>query len=179
MYAMTAKRLVLLVLVVATCGAAALGRGSVADNGPCSVSIVYLVRHAERPPGSNPDLCAEGKDRAKTLAWMLNGIRFASVHHTKWTRTKSTVEAVARDSGIEPRVYEGGDEKKLLDSILATTSSAPSLVCGHSNTVPTMLKHLGVPIKESVLSAYDDLFIVILVGDANGKVLSSKLQRLK
>jgi len=51
-------------------------------------------------------------------------------------------------------------------------------VCGHSNTVPELLKLLGVGIKEHVLEGFDDLFIVTIDSHADSTARQVHLQRL-
>ena len=126
---------------------------------------VFLVRHAERAssggtPAGGPELTPEGKARAASLAKMLNDAKITTIFTSELTRTKQTAQPLADALKITPTVVPAADTPALVKQIRAAKGNV--LVVGHSNTVPEILKALGV--SESVTiadSEFDNLFVVI------------------
>lgn len=147
-------------------------------------SPVYVVRHAERadggaarPPGgmagenamlapADPPLSTEGQARAARLALMLREAGITRIYTTEYARTRQTAEPVARAAGVEITVVPSKDHAALVQKISAP--GGPALVVGHSNTVPDILKALGIeePIRIAD-SEYDNLFVVVRAGGAS------------
>ncbi len=130
-------------------------------------TTVYLVRHAEKAVGGrDPDLNAAGIQRAGALANVLRSAGIDACFATQFRRTKHTVAPTAKAVGVEVDVAQAGKEKGLIEQIKSTRNGQQVLVAGHSNTVPLMLKELGVasPPKLSEKD-YDDLFIVVIGDD--------------
>ena len=131
--------------------------------------IVYVVRHAERADAGSPDakmttadppLSAVGRARAERLAAMLRSAKIKQVFTTELVRTRQTAAPTAAEAHVEPIVVPSKDLDDLVGRI--TKTKGPTLVVGHSNTVPDILKKLGV--SESVHVGnqdFDDLFIVV------------------
>ncbi|GAB5406122.1 MAG: phosphoglycerate mutase family protein [Aureliella sp.] len=142
--------------VVATLLVCSLAGKTLAD------TTVYLVRHAEKAVGGrDPELSAEGAKRAAELARVLRSAGIDECFATQFKRTRLTVEPVAKSIGKEVQVEKAGTEKRLIIKIRNELDNQQVLIAGHSNTVPLMLKHLGIhnPPKLGE-SDYDDLFIV-------------------
>jgi phosphohistidine phosphatase SixA len=149
-----------------------------------AASAIFIVRHAERadaarsgqPPASmtppadnrmtgpaNPGLSPAGDARAARLAAMLRAAGIARIFTTEFARTRATAEPLARSSGVPVVALPAND----LPALMARLSErgGPALVVGHSNTIPEILKALGV--KEHITigdAEYDNLFIVIRHG---------------
>jgi lysophospholipase L1-like esterase/phosphohistidine phosphatase SixA len=130
------------------------------------VSTVILVRHAEKMSASNDDvpLSEAGHGRAKELARVLAGTKIDAIYTTQWQRTKQTAEPVARAKGITPVVVESG--KTHADEIVKRVRGGQTtLVVGHSNSTPEVIRALGVADPPAITdSEYDNLFIVTLAG---------------
>jgi broad specificity phosphatase PhoE len=130
-------------------------------------STVFIVRHAERadagtkpPPGADPDLSAAGRARAEALAAMLKDARIGEIFVTEFKRTSQTADPLATLLGVEPTVITQKEGLALVQRL--KSASAPVLVVGHSNTVPEVIKALGVAEAVSVdETEFDNLFIVV------------------
>ena len=132
--------------------------------------VVFLVRHAERAdagmasaktPGADPSLSKEGIARARSLAAILKNGKLSAVFATEYRRTKQTAEPAAKAAGVPVTVVSSEDSAGLLAKVKAAAGNV--LVVGHSNTLPELIKGLGV--AEPVVIAeneYDALFIVTL-----------------
>ena len=137
---------------------------------PCvaaAQSAVFVVRHAERadagtkpPPGADPDLSAMGRARAESLAAMLKEARIGQIFITEFKRTRQTAEPLAKLLGVEPTVVTQKEGLALVDRLKSATGNV--LVVGHSNTVPEVIKGLGIAETISIAETeFDNLFIVV------------------
>jgi broad specificity phosphatase PhoE len=132
-------------------------------------STVFLVRHAERADGgkpadggmmaADPDLSAAGRARAASLATVLKDAKISAIFTTELKRTSQTAEPLAKALGLPIVQVPGKDAAGLAKKLAAASGNV--LVVGHSNTVPEVLKLLGV--KETVTigdEEFDNLFVV-------------------
>jgi phosphohistidine phosphatase SixA len=129
---------------------------------------VLLVRHSERAdtvtgaaPSMNadPSLSDAGRQRAESLAVMLRDANVSTIFVTQYKRTKETAAPLAKALGITPVVIDANRTSDLVARLQAVKGTA--LVVGHSNTVPEVIKSLGVPTPVTIAdSEYDDLFVV-------------------
>jgi broad specificity phosphatase PhoE len=114
----------------------------------------------------DPPLTAAGQARAARLASMLASADIKRIYTTEFQRTRQTAAPLADKLKITPVMAAAKDPAPLIRQLQQGTGNA--LVVGHSNTIPDLLKKLGV--KDTVTIAddqYDDLFIVIRrVGEA-------------
>ncbi len=122
---------------------------------------IYVVRHAEKAAGRNPDLTSAGKKRARALSRVLRSQRLKECYATQFKRTQQTVAPSAARIGRKVKLYRAGGEKEFVKRLLREHQGDTVLVAGHSNTVPGILDHLGIrkPVHLSD-SDYDDLFMV-------------------
>ena len=166
-------------LLSALCLLAVCGPGFAQDTGKRDVkpTVVYIVRHAEKTSEDpDADLSAIGKTRVEVLSWMLRDIAIDTVYSTDVPRTFHTVEPIAKEKALSVESYVP-KPGRLAETIRHKHRGQTLLVSGHSNTIPELLKSLGVPIEDKILPGYDDLFIVTLDGSAaNAK--GATLQRL-
>lgn len=153
-------------------------RATADSNGAEKPTTIFVVRHAEKADQTRTtDLSATGKARARTLAWILRDVVFDAILSTDTLRTRATVQPVADASDLSVGFYVPRPGE-LADTISKKHRGHTVLVCGHSNTIPVLLKNLGCPIKENILDGYDDLFIVTLsIGGKNNTRIAT-LQRL-
>jgi phosphohistidine phosphatase SixA len=129
---------------------------------------VFVVRHAERADATaggsptmaaDPDLSEAGKVRADSLAAMLKDANVKAIFTTEFKRTQQTAAPLAKSLGIAIVTVAAGDPAKLLQAVKAAAGNA--LVVGHSNTVPAILKGLGIATPVTLGdSDYDNLFVV-------------------
>jgi broad specificity phosphatase PhoE len=124
---------------------------------------IYFVRHAEKStqPPRDPDLTDIGKQRAESLSRILRSKGVNSIYSTDTRRTRQTAEPLSRLQGIPIQLYSNDTAQRFLYQLLDREQSA--LVVGHSNTVLSMLKGLGLTpsIKEIPDGDYDNLFVVL------------------
>ena len=149
--------------------------------------VIFLVRHAERADtaagqtaapahgmmANDPPLSAAGERRAARLAAMLAASGVKQIFTTEYKRTRQTAAPLAERLKLTPVMSAARDPEPLVSQV--TKARGNVLIVGHSNTVPDLLKKLGV--AEAVTigdNDYDDLFVV--VRDAAGK---ATLVRLK
>jgi broad specificity phosphatase PhoE len=129
---------------------------------------VFVVRHAERAdsaPGAkpmmatDPDLSDAGHARAASLAAMLADAKIVAIFTTEFKRTQQTAAPLAKALGLTPKAMKADAEAELVKAIAAVKGNV--LVVGHSNTVPSIVKRLGVATPVTVEDAeFDNLFIV-------------------
>lgn len=154
-------------------------------------STIFVVRHAERAdqdvaqgalgapakersgaPGSgaeprqdmmatDPDLSAGGRARAESLAAILKDAGVGTIFVTQYKRTQQTAAPLAKALGVTPTEVGSRELDSLAQKVRAAGGTV--LVVGHSNSVPNLLKALGVdtPI-EIAETEYDNLFVVTL-----------------
>lgn len=180
-----AKRSALLLIAAALCGAGA-ARLSERTGEP---TIVYIVRHAEKKSGEQlseqerkddrlVDLLPEGYARAEVLAWMLRDVEFDAVYSTDYKRTRMTIKPAAGRQSLDVRILDPKMRRAVGEIRSKAQAGKTLLICGHSNTIPPLLKELGVEIPEKILKGYDDLFMVVLGREGDGVVASVTLQRI-
>jgi 2,3-bisphosphoglycerate-dependent phosphoglycerate mutase len=135
--------------------------------------VVFLVRHAERAEtpagqapgrsmlgGEDPPLSPAGEQRAARLAAMLASADITHVFTTEYRRTRDTAKPLAEKLKVTSVMSAARDPEPLIEQVRRAQGNV--LIVGHSNTVPDLVKRLGV--KETVAiadSEYDNLFIVV------------------
>lgn len=140
------KILVLTTLAIASC-TLAVPRLEAAP----TPTVVYLVRHAEKAsqPAADPPLTAAGRSRARALAGFMVPIHPVAVIHTQFLRTRQTANPtvvalhisgtlIARDVDPVPNA------KAVVAKIRQQFSGKTTLVVGHSDSVPEIIRRLGV-----------------------------------
>jgi broad specificity phosphatase PhoE len=128
--------------------------------------VIFIVRHAEKGStgGKDPDLSVEGQKRADALAHILKDSEITSVFVTEFKRTQETAAPTARAARVTPTVVPANDIAALVEKVHASKGNA--LVVGHGNTIPDLLKALGIATPVTIPEAdYTEIFAVLL-GDA-------------
>ena len=132
--------------------------------------VIFLVRHAERadtaggqpPPGmmaNDPPLSAAGTERAKRLAALLASADVKHIFTTEFIRTKQTAAPLAEATQVKAVVAPSSAAAAVAQ---IRKAAGNVLVVGHSNTVPELLKQLGVQQAVSIGdSEFDNLFVVV------------------
>lgn len=129
-------------------------------------STIFLVRHAEKATGGggdlqDPDLSEAGRTRAASLARILKDAGVAAVFATEFKRTQQTAAPTARAVGVTMKQVPGNKTAALVAKLRAVRGNA--LVVGHSNTIPEILRMLGVSAPVTIGETdYDNLFVVVL-----------------
>ena len=152
------------------------------------VTTVFLVRHAEKAttPPEDPPLTEAGNSRAQQLARLLEQAGIKAIYTSQFLRTKQTVEPLAKSLGItptlipikmnpsNPREISQQSIKDITEKIQERAGEA-ALVVGHSNTVPEVIKMLGVSEPVSIDEReFGNLFIVTVY--AKGKAHVARLK---
>ena len=111
----------------------------------CDPGTVYLVRHAEKATGADPDveLSEQGKATAQALAAYFKDRELDAIYSTHLRRTQQTALPVASARDLDLRVLPAGDTARLLQRLKHVHCSEDVLVVGHSNTVPEIAAALG------------------------------------
>ena len=157
----------LLVLILAVLGTAS----SVSAQ---SATVVIVVRHAERAPGSgDPPISDIGQARASALAEIGKLTGVSAIVTTELQRTRQTAAPLAEALKITPVVVPTqADRAKHAAEVAAAVRQQAGktvLVVGHSNTVPAIVAALGGPKMADLCEPeYDNLITLIL--DAGGAV---------
>lgn len=166
------SRMFLGVALVALSGAVPIAAQQSSED---AVSIVWVVRHAERADAGmddqpDPDLSEIGRARAEELARLLGEAGITSIHSTPYRRTMQTAAPLAQALGLEVETYNPGD------AAFQAVLQAPGrhLVVGHSNTTPALVAQLGGdPVGAIAADEYDRIYIVYLTpgGGAQSSML--------
>jgi len=124
--------------------------------------VIFIVRHAEKTSsgGKDPELSVEGQKRADALANILKDSQVAAVFVTEFKRTQETAAPTARAAHVSPTVIPAGDIGVLVAKLRGLNSNA--LVVGHGNTIPNLLKALGIATPVSISEDdYGEIFAVL------------------
>lgn len=136
-----------------------------------STSTIYVVRHAEKSaPSGDVPLSGEGLQRAEDLKERLKDKKIAAVYSTNTKRTQQTAAPTASFFNTSTIVYSNGDS--LMKALIAGKKKN-ALVVGHSNTVPQMLRSIGLnPGFEGNIpdNQYDNLYEVTVKHGKQGGV---------
>ena len=142
--------------------------------GPASaqVTTVLVVRHAEKASSTakDPHLSAAGKLRAKDLAHAAGAAGVTAIYATHFQRTQETVAPLAALLHLTPVVKNADLTEELVQEIKSTRPGQTVLVCGHSDTVPDIVKRLsGVVVDPIPDTRFDGLYVVTLNQDETGR----------
>lgn len=151
-----------------------------ADSKIVDETTIFLVRHAEKVDQSrDPDLSPEGKARARRLADILERAGLSALYATEYKRTQQTLAPLADKLGLKVQVIPASSEDELVSSILSENQSGSVAVCGHSDTVPELVRQLtGEEVPAIGATEYDNLYIVRTRGLRSGFVLRLRYGRL-
>lgn len=136
-----------------------------------SITTVILVRHAEKAIDNtdDPDLKAEGFERANRLAALFKNTPIDAVYATQYKRTKNTVAPLAQQKGLEVQIYQTVNFATI-NAFIEKHSGGTIVIGGHSNTTPQIANLLTgkEEFKTFPDSEYDNIFILSVVD--TGKV---------
>jgi broad specificity phosphatase PhoE len=124
--------------------------------------IVVVVRHAEKVDNSkDPDLSDAGQKRAAALAQILKDAHITAIFVTELKRTQETAAPLAKAVGVTPTIVPAKDYSALVSKLRQVDGTA--LVVGHGNTIPDIVKALGVDAAVKIPDDdYSNLFVVAL-----------------
>lgn len=136
---------------------------ALAAGSTCEASSISLVRHAEKADPADPDtaLSELGLRRAEALVASMNGRPLDRILATHLRRTQHTVLPLARERGLLIEVAFAKDFDGLLQRLKALGCGQHLLVAGHSNTLPALMRGLGLgSAAEMEEDDYGEVFVL-------------------
>ena len=132
---------------------------------PSRPAVVLLVRHADKAVAAtnDPPLSDAGRHRAAALAEALHDAGITRVIVDQSLRTRETAAPFHQSPNVVPIDWANPSPqvRAIADSV--RRPGGVSLVIGHRNTIPEIIRALGGPtIPEIPDSAYDDLYMLVL-----------------
>jgi phosphohistidine phosphatase SixA len=124
---------------------------------------IFVVRHAEKASSTDPDtsLSMQGEDRASALARLLRNAGVTHLFVTELKRTRQTLEPLADQKALTPTVVPAKDTAALVAALKVVPKDAVVVVAGHSNTVPDILKGLGITTPVTIRDdQYNRIFFI-------------------
>jgi broad specificity phosphatase PhoE len=174
-YSGVVKRLAILVALLATAHAAT------------AQEAIYVVRHAEQTgqglvrrdgpagPPADPPLSTDGIGRSYKLRDLLADAGITHIFTSELRRTVETAAPLAAARHLTPVQAPAADAAALAARLTALGPHDRALVVGHSNTVPALLRALGVDAPIAIADDdYDNLFIVVPQKDGRPVLLRLK-----
>lgn len=131
---------------------------SAASAGP----FVVIVRHAEKANNSeDAELSSAGQERAQTLAHILKNAHITAIFTSEFKRTRQTAAPTSTTTGVAPIIVPGKDFATLSSRLREVKGNA--LVVGHGNTIPDIIKALGIDTPIQIGDDdYSEIFVVTL-----------------
>jgi broad specificity phosphatase PhoE len=125
-------------------------------------STIFLVRHAEKEDaGNDPDLSEAGRARAESLAKLLKDAGITAIYVTEFNRTQQTAQPMAKALGLNVTIVPAKETSALSARLHDPTGNV--LVVGHGNTIPDLIKALGLAAPVNIgESDYDNLYLITL-----------------
>ena len=128
---------------------------------------IFVVRHAERAdgggmttPATDPPLSVAGNERAARLAAMLRSADVRHIFSTEFVRTRQTAAPTAQALHLEVVAVPANDPGAVIAK--ARQARGNVLIVGHSNTVPDLLRRLGITGEIMIGDTeFDNLFVVV------------------
>ena len=136
---------------------------------------IILVRHAEKVDATSqdPELSAEGKQRAERLVKVAGKYKPGGFYSTNFKRTRETLAPLAAKRKKQVETYDPRNQQALVDAIMKSPFKR-HIVSGHSNTVPGLANLIA---KKDVFKNLDEseygVFWVIRIRD--GKVMKTEV----
>jgi phosphohistidine phosphatase SixA len=144
--------------------------------------VIFVVRHAERADAgkkaaksmsADPALSSQGQSRAKRLSSMLRSAKVTQIFTTEFRRTHQTVAPLADRVHVKPVSIPSNDVDALVNRL--EQASGTTLVVGHTNTIPEILKKLGVTQDVTIAEdEFDNLFVVVRAASGRATLVRLK-----
>ena len=139
---------------------------------------IFVVRHAEKETGKDPLLTAPGNIRAGDLMRALQNEGIQKIYVSQYRRTQNTADSLRIQFKIDTVHYMADT---LCDYLVNTIMEHGDfgktvLIIAHSNTIPQIIRKLGVkdyPYGDIADNDFDNLFLITYKKDkAKLKVMS-------
>lgn len=142
--------------------------------------LIILVRHAEKAdsPAADPTLSPAGEIRAIALINALNRTPLSQLIATQYQRTQQTLTPVAQARHLPVTVVPA--TKAIAEHVQQITEQVHAvkgntLIAGHSNTVPLIIKALGGPEIPAISEDdYSQLFLLSLNEGQPASLISTR-----
>jgi broad specificity phosphatase PhoE len=112
---------------------------------------------------ADPDLSEAGRARAESLALALKDAHITAIYATEFKRTQQTAAPLAKALGLTVKIVTSKSTADLIKQLIKQLGAAKSnvLVVGHSNSVPDVIKGLGVTTPVTIGDdEFDNMFLV-------------------
>lgn len=127
------------------------------------ITTIIIVRHGERATqAADSPLSDLGFVRANELARALTDVKVDAIYATQFVRTQQTIAPLAQAHRLEPVIVKTGNTyaHDLASDILTHHAGQTVVVASHADTIPSVLKELGIANPpEITMTEYDDLFV--------------------
>jgi hypothetical protein len=110
---------------------------------PGTTTTIILVRHAERDPGLDPPLNAEGLTRANRLAQVLGENGVTAIYATDYLRNRQTAEPLAARLGLTVGLIAVAE---LANTQALAAKLASEFLEKHAGGVVLLIGNVGTPI---------------------------------
>ena len=150
----------------------AIGAGAWAETPP--VTTIFIIRHAEQvaTDAKDPPLADAGRARAHALLHALKDANISGIFASQYERTRQTVEPLATALGLEVQQVDARDTAALVNRVLGDYKDKTVVICGHSNTVPDIIKAFGGEhIRQLSEKDFDNLYVVTRYRSGDAHVL--------
>ena len=126
---------------------------------------IILVRHAEKAAATemdkgDPDLSADGKQRAERLMKAIKKYKPHEIFATDYKRTRQTAEPIASYHKKQILTYDPAKSADFIQKMMASKTDH-YLIIGHSNSIPALANLLAK--KEIFRQMPDSEFGVIWI----------------
>lgn len=130
-----------------------------------AVTKIFIVRHAEKETGNDPVLTAAGNTRAGDLMRALQNENIQKIYVSRTRRSQNTADSLRLQLKIDTVHYTADTVcDNLINSIIQHSDFGKTiLIIAHSNTIPQIIRKLGVvdyPYGNIPDNNHDQLFIV-------------------
>jgi broad specificity phosphatase PhoE len=127
--------------------------------------VVVIVRHGEKAVdgGTDPDLSSAGRARADALARILKDSGITAIFTTEFKRTQETAAPTATSAHVTPTVIAAKDTAALVAKLHELNGNA--LVVGHGDTIPNLIKALGINTPINIADDDYSEFLIVTLGD--------------
>lgn len=142
--------------------------------------LIILVRHAEKAdaPADDPQLSSQGESRALTLITALSRTPLSQVIATQYRRTQQTLVPIAEARHLPITIVPAKSPieehiQQIVEQVHAVKGN--TLVAGHSNTVPLIIKALGGPEIPTINEDdYSQLFLLSLNDGQSASLIATR-----
>lgn len=143
-----------------------------------AITKIFIVRHAEKEAGKDPDLTPAGHARAGELMRTLQNEGVQKIYVSQYKRTQQTADSMRMQLKINTVQYMADTVcDNLVNTIMENADFGKTiLIIAHSNTIPQIIRKFGVtdyPYGDIPDNEFDNLFVITY------KKEKAKLKKMK